>query len=567
MMRLHPQPVSKRDVSAAPVKLRFLLVLTGAIALIGASTLQAGSTVASEYRDAASASDFSRFEGRRIDSITIQALAVFDSSHERYRKRIFRFANRLHATTRVSVIRHELLFKPGDLFSAERAREMLRNLRERLVLREVRLEGDTTPSGGVLLRLMTEDQWSLTGGIRISRETDRTDYQVGFEEKNLLGLQSRLTVDFFLREIDNDYFAASYQDNRLGRHSVGLRLAYSDDELARLRSISLYRPFYDLSQQWSWSVAASGNRRRADVYEAGRLIAQWREKGERYSFSLVRRWGRGMRKLSTGFLYDFNEQAIIDRAIDTSALADASFRSDDFPADSLTHAVAVESRLEEFRYSERSGIDLYEVVEDKGVGPHLGVGIGRSYASGFDEVIFDRISLSVGAGLDQASTLVTLAYARQFYLSDGETIRRTTVADFRLYQTSLQPVVLALRSVFLADQRTSGLLPLNLGGKDGIRSFSRFARQGDRLHTINAELRLWTGWAPLSMPLALVGFVDIGAVWEGTEALSLSKYNGSPGAGIRLSLERIFGNEAIRIDVGRNETGKPGLTIELGQYF
>lgn len=543
---------------------RQLIVWLFGLVAISASQLAAAAT---ESSSAAAEMHLLRANGRIVDSIVIDTRDVFDASEPRYQTRLFRFANRFHVTTRESIVRSELLLHAGARFSHTKASEMLRNLRTRYLFRDVQLQTEELPSGNLLIRIITVDQWSLTGGIKLSRETDRTDFQFGLEERNLFGLHSRLSLDYFARQIDNDFFQGAYSDNRLGRLPFGLGLAYSDDELGRLRSAYFRRPFYDLTQNWSWSLAVSTNRRRADVYESGELVAQWRETADRVEGSLVRRWGEDERKVSVGLDYRYNEQKIAERAINTSPPVGTTFTPEDFPFDSLTQLSAIGVRLEEILYSERRRIDVYDAVEDKAIGFHIGGDIGRAFTSGFRDYDYDRFSLVLGWGLDQRGSLLQTSFLRQLYFRGTQDIRQTSVLDAKYYYTNLHPATIAVRSIYLSDRRANATEPLNLGSRDGIRSFSRYARQGSRLHAVNAEARVWTGLQPLSMPMAIVLFLDLGAVWKSDEGLQANRYVGSPGLGLRFSLERLFRNDVVRIDFGRSDDGKWSATFGLGQYF
>ena len=52
--------------------------------------------------------------GARIGEIVIQSGDIFDTTHPKEDKLLFRWANRLHIQTRANVIERQLLFKSGD---------------------------------------------------------------------------------------------------------------------------------------------------------------------------------------------------------------------------------------------------------------------------------------------------------------------------------------------------------------------------------------------------------------------------------------------------------------------
>ena len=71
---------------------------------------------------------FGQEAGLRVGTIRIESLDVF-SDEEAAQGWVYRAANALHITTRVSVIRNFLLFKEGDPYDPNRLTETERNLR------------------------------------------------------------------------------------------------------------------------------------------------------------------------------------------------------------------------------------------------------------------------------------------------------------------------------------------------------------------------------------------------------------------------------------------------------
>ena len=67
--------------------------------------------------------------GARIGRIVLRTDNIFDESAPGERFGLFRFANRLHPTTREQVIERLLLVAPGDPYSARRVAESERILR------------------------------------------------------------------------------------------------------------------------------------------------------------------------------------------------------------------------------------------------------------------------------------------------------------------------------------------------------------------------------------------------------------------------------------------------------
>ena len=120
-------------------------------------------------RTAADLSVLTFYDGQIVDSIVIEPRNIFDTNDPRYSGFIFKSTNRLHIVTRAAVIRRELLLSEGEPFSAKLAEETARNLRSGYAIYDAWTEVESLPNGHLLVRLITIDQWSLTGGFTISK--------------------------------------------------------------------------------------------------------------------------------------------------------------------------------------------------------------------------------------------------------------------------------------------------------------------------------------------------------------------------------------------------------------
>lgn len=98
----------------------------------------------------------------------------------------------LHATTRESTIRRQLLFAPGDTVDTMLVGETMRRLRrQRLYSDAVLFAQRCDPAGTVTLVLRTRDTWTLRPTARLRSSNALS---VGVEERNLLGTGRTLAV-------------------------------------------------------------------------------------------------------------------------------------------------------------------------------------------------------------------------------------------------------------------------------------------------------------------------------------------------------------------------------------
>ena len=155
-----------------------LVVLIGANLLIS-SVLQADETLPpSADLEAA---------GVIIGQIVVERANVFDISQPGENKSVFRLANRWHIITRETVIREQLLFTTGELFSARLLAESERLLRQNAYLYDAKIEPVRVADGVVDIRVRTKDLWTLMPGFSVSRSGGENRGRVSVSERNLLG--------------------------------------------------------------------------------------------------------------------------------------------------------------------------------------------------------------------------------------------------------------------------------------------------------------------------------------------------------------------------------------------
>ena len=92
-----------------------------------------------------------------IRSIRLQRVNIFADTEATFF--LPRLANRFHVRTRAEVIRHELLFREGEVYDSARIAESARNLRALRVFRSVHIDSATVDSG-LTVRVRTQDAWS-----------------------------------------------------------------------------------------------------------------------------------------------------------------------------------------------------------------------------------------------------------------------------------------------------------------------------------------------------------------------------------------------------------------------
>ena len=143
-----------------------------------------------------------------IGDIVLDKSDVFDLTDPKENNALYRLANRLHIITKDKVIRKQLLFQSGAIYSAREIRETERILRQNRYLFDAQIKAIPRDDGIVDLTISTRDVWSLGPDLSASRSGGENRTQIGLEETNLLG--SGQTVRFN-HEKDDDRTTKSFE--------------------------------------------------------------------------------------------------------------------------------------------------------------------------------------------------------------------------------------------------------------------------------------------------------------------------------------------------------------------
>lgn len=500
--------------------------------------------------------------GLIIDSIEIDNRNVFNTSERPYNNILFRTANKLHIVTRKHVISRELLFKPGDRFSAELAEETARNLRLKYWLYDAWIETVRLDNGHLLVRVKTIDEWSLRTWFKVHRDANLTDYQFALEETNALGNNQYLSFYYFVPARDHSYPQLSFRDIRFLGRPLTMGLLYNDDPLGRVREILLGKPFYNLNQSFSYQLMYTSQGGRRDIHNDTETVASSQRKGDLDQLDLEYRWGTYTRKLGVSAGYEYRYERTFNKVV-----VDSTRGPIYFPDDSLYHQVSLGVYAENINYIKTKRISGFGIVEDVQTGQHLGVSFGRAFSPGFTNSVFDQAAFQATFGYRSGPHLLLLSYGRTFWYRAGTTVRRTSDLSCKYFNNGLSFFTLAARVAYSSDRRLHAVQEIVLDGESGIRGYDRYFKTGDRFAVLNVEGRFFPGLELLNVLFGAVLFGDFGQAWKPPDIVRLDRLHWSLGAGLRISLEKVSKNELIRLDLSRTELNKWEYSIGTGQYF
>jgi len=487
-----------------------------------------------------------------ISTVEIRTIDVFSDAEAAQKFFLYRFANSLHVKTKSSFIKTQLLFKPGDPLRPEILAETERNLRAFGLFRQVSVTAE-----GTRVVVETADAWTLLLRGSFSNKGGVTEYSLGAEEYNLLGLGMQFGFGFE-QEVDRTSRSAFFADPNLIWPHAAFRVDVSDLSDGQRFSIAYGRPFYALEVPWS----LEGLVNRADfdtkLYAGGEEAATWRER-QRIALvqggTLLSGGVRGADRLLGSV--QWTEVRLQDKDGPPPPETPASNRRYLFFSGGFEHVGS--------EWVTRRQVDKLERDEDFNLATGLRAEAGIS--PGFDQQgAAGRFLASIQSGTAFPSGFATFTSTR---LQSG--FQNALVgADARGYV--LEPPWTFVGHVgTLVGWRLDPENQIALDGTTGVRGYRLHAVEGDRRLVGNGEARVVVVpeiWSLLSFGFAAFG--DVGYSWGAPDGFW---HLADAGVGLRVGITRASKNNLVRIDVARvlhpDPLGRTGWLVSFasGQAF
>lgn len=516
-----------------------------------ASTKAAASTEAEAFCAAEASGELPdallESRGAVIGGIEVRVGDIFDPTLPGEDRLLFRWANRLHRTTRDRVILQQLVFAPGDPYSRRRLDESERLLRNRPYLYDAVIRPLAYHDGNrVDVEVVTRDVWTLNAGASYGRKGGESSLRFKLEDTNFLGTGKYVALEQ-VDTVDRSGVLASYLDPNLVGSRVRFGLGYADNSDGASWHLGIGQPFFALDSRWMAGLAALGDDRVDSRYLRGQVTDRFRhrESGFELSGGLSRglhlgradRWTAGLTYSSHRFAPD-PEDAAPSRLPEDRTLA--------YPWIGFEHV--------EDSYIEDTDLDKLGRTEDHFVGRSFRARLGLSsplYGGDRERLVFDGgyrggwelpgeqlVDLAARAagrwGGDGAENLVVGATAAYYWRDFGRNVFYAGVE-------------LGLASRLDLDQQ------LTLGGDSGLRGYPLRYQDGDRRVLLTLEQRIVTDWSPFH--LVKVGgavFFDAGRAWFAGEPGGPVPGGGvltDVGLGLRLGHTRSGHGSMVHLDL------------------
>jgi len=493
-------------------------------------------------------------EGAIIGDVILGQRNIFDLSDPKENKWLYRWANRLHVITKDRVIREQLLFEPGDKYSARLLQESERIVRSNRYIFDADIKPVHYEDGVVDVKVSTKDVWSLTPDLSFSRDGGTNRYGVGIEETNLLGRGQLLRVKWVER-VERTSTLLDFEDRNLGSTWVSLYLRVADNSDGKTDILSLIRPFHSMDARWSAGTWLAIDEKRTALYSLGEEAAEFGQ--DRDYFSAFGGWSRGLRngwarRWTAGVVYDDNRfyevpeptlPALIpeDRKLVYPYIA-VEILEDDFSTSSNTNQMG---RTEDFFMGTRFAASLGWSSPD--------FGADRS-------AVIATTSVNFGFGdLDKTALLLTgIAEGRR---EGGNSKNVTATINSGLYVRQSDKRLFFMNLSGTAGHELDLDNPIELGGDTGLRGYPLRYQTGDSKVLFSIEQRYFTDWYPWR--LFRVGgavFADAGRTWgENAAGEENQGWLRDVGFGLRFAPTRFSTDKIAHLDFAFPLDGDPSI--------
>ncbi|HEY5665097.1 MAG TPA: BamA/TamA family outer membrane protein [Gammaproteobacteria bacterium] len=482
-----------------------------------------------------------------IGAVNLQIDNIFDTSDPAENGRMHRWANRVHRTTRPSVIEDILLFETGDNLLEQVIEETARLLRDRGFVADATVTASnfnaTTNTADVNVRV--RDAWSLEPDLKLSRSGGENEFGIGIAEDNLFGLGKSMTLSYET-DVDRDQRLFSYRDDNLfgSRKQLGVNIADLSD--GRQFRITTGRPFFSLDTRWSVTAETLDDQRVDPIYDLGEVIDEFR-----HDTRLVSIQGGRSRGLVDGMTRRW--------------LAGLTFEEDEFQNSSRFGPAVLlpENRRLIYPWAgiQLIGDDFRQVSELNDMGRTEDIALGLN--------LFARLGVaSPSLDSDRRAVLLDVSAERgweprgpgSLLLFSASAASRVEKDDFRNTIVSLSArymqrnlgdelFLVSFRTVFA--NRLDAENQLLIGGDNDLRGYPLRYQSGERSAILNVEQRFFTDWYPFRLfRVGYAFFFDAGRVWNddprNTPNLG-TLYD--VGVGLRLTSPRSSSRSVVHIEL------------------
>jgi len=464
---------------------------------------------------------------------------------------LYRWANDLHAVTRETVIRRDLLFKAGDKYDPELLAESERILRRLPYLGSANITLANRSKDSVDVQVVTQDQWSTLLSYIFTKNPGRTIYGGALEEFNFLGRGKRLFGEIRHEVGEGTRFTFRHTDPQLFGSRWTTRETLIRGPFLKNISARVVRPFYALDTKWAWGTSASVNDETIRLFSESLETSRVKLQSQRLTIFAARAYGSRFRKKRLQLSYTFRNRNF-------SALGERT--TSPVPDDELIHSLTLGLTRESILFKKETRLDKFQRVEDLTLGRITSLSFGRtglpvpSGVKRFEAAFRHREAHEI---LSDQYVFAVISFRTLF---EKDTI---TSLRFQYYNKRLWRQTLAFNMAFDHGKGLEATRQFLLGGDSGLRGFPSRQFSGNKRFLINMEDRFFSDVNFLTVALGGVVFVDAGNVWPTGQNINFNDLNYSIGAGFRLGYTKSPDSRVGRIDFAWALNGG-GFAVSIG---
>lgn len=497
---------------------------------------------------------------RVINKIHIDALDAFDPKIPEYRSWPFRFLNKLHNRTDEGFIRRELLFKEGDRYDEDIAKECERLLRQNNFLDNVRIDSKVMNNQFVDLYVHTEDQWTLQLNASAGKTKGVSTFDFSIEESNFLGLGKTVGIGYN-KNSERKIYDFLYFDPQFFNSRWKLQTNFENNSDGWRFLNDFVRPFYSMDTKWAYGMAWDSGTFIRQLYHKGKAVAEIDTDHRTGVFFAARSWGERYNKLKAGIVFSTDTLSYPNpaRVIFPEANTVKAIRKNLKPVDRESYQYGGLVLLDQQRFVEERYLDNFGRIEDLPVGLQLGALVSYSenvnqlpnfiqvdsllqYSQQINPSHYYSLMGQISARRQHTGTLNNV-----FFNAYGHYYWKLPGMRFGKLNFPRQTLAASLSSILTHE--IDAPFQISLGEDEGLRGYTFKSFTGQNRLLFNIEDRIFT---PLDFRLFAVGlaaFVDAGYVWSSEEHLQFRDFGVSAGVGLRIGLKKSRSAKVVRVDI------------------
>lgn len=168
-----------------------------------------------------------------------------------------KFGNNMHITTRKSVLKNQLMIKPGDRVNPTKIADNLRIIQELPYIDDARFFLTETAPGSdtVMVLLVAKDNWSIGGTLNV---ISLSKFRGSLYDGNFLGSGDRLTLNMSIDGGRGPFYqvdGVSYEFTNISGSFINIRMAFEQDDIGnQTLNIDANRPFFSYATKFAGGI-------------------------------------------------------------------------------------------------------------------------------------------------------------------------------------------------------------------------------------------------------------------------------------------------------------------------